>query len=88
MALTTTDFALSLLDDVLGARDPEEVSREQDARRLVSLGFLAPENGQTIQTRGCSKCGATMYRTVETDSSGNPTGSAMFICSSCGNMEA
>lgn len=42
--------------------------------------------GQTIQTRGCQKCGSTMYKTVETDENGNPTNESQYICSSCGDM--
>ncbi len=43
--------------------------------------------GQLIQTRGCSKCGGTMYRTVETDRDGNPTQESQFVCSACGHIE-
>ncbi|AIA01001.1 hypothetical protein ACFU90_24700 [Streptomyces noursei] len=43
--------------------------------------------GQLIQTRGCGKCGGTMYRTVETDGDGNPTQESQFVCSACGHIE-
>lgn len=86
MTLTYNDFALALLDDVLGARSFEQVEAEQQARRNTALG-LPPQMGQTIQTRGCSQCGSTMYKIIETDSHGNPTGSSLFICNNCGHQE-
>ncbi|MCK7622283.1 hypothetical protein MUU72_03940 [Streptomyces sp. RS10V-4] len=43
--------------------------------------------GQLIQTRGCGRCGGTMYRTVETDDEGNPTGESQFVCAACGHVE-
>lgn len=27
-----------------------------------------------------------MYRTVETDQNGNPTGSNLYVCTSCGHV--
>ncbi|GGX01774.1 hypothetical protein GCM10010353_16720 [Streptomyces chryseus] len=74
--------ALALLDEALGER---AVQREAD-RQIVTQ--MEADMGQTIQTRGCSKCGGTMYRTVETDDNGNPTGYTMFICGGCGHMES
>lgn len=46
-----------------------------------------PEMPQAIQTRGCSGCGGTMYKTVEVDDSGNVTGESQFVCANCGNVE-
>ncbi|MFK0294956.1 hypothetical protein ACIQU6_31405 [Streptomyces sp. NPDC090442] len=43
--------------------------------------------GQLIETRGCGKCGGTMYRTVETDEDGKPTQESQFVCSVCGHVE-
>ncbi|MEC4020517.1 hypothetical protein [Streptomyces sp. H27-D2] len=43
--------------------------------------------GQTIATKGCGKCGGTMYRTIETDSDGNATNETAWVCNSCGNVE-
>ncbi|MFE6690508.1 hypothetical protein ACFVFQ_29060 [Streptomyces sp. NPDC057743] len=43
--------------------------------------------GQLIETRGCGRCGGTMYRTVETDERGNPTQESQFVCSACGHVE-
>ncbi|MEV7470290.1 hypothetical protein AB0O20_27855 [Streptomyces kronopolitis] len=46
-----------------------------------------PEMGQLIQTRGCGKCGGTMYKTVDTDENGNPTNEGPYVCQGCGNCE-
>ncbi|UKY54877.1 hypothetical protein [Streptomyces inhibens] len=48
-----------------------------------------PEMGQQMQTRGCSACGGTMYKTVEVDENNQVTGESQFVCSnsSCGNVE-
>ncbi|MFJ3588646.1 hypothetical protein ACIQUY_05065 [Streptomyces sp. NPDC090231] len=73
--------ALALLDAALG---PRAVERESDRQILEGMESTM---GQTIQTRGCSKCGGTMYKTVETDANGNPTNESMYICGGCGNME-
>lgn len=73
--------ALALLDVALG---PRAVERESDKEILAEMETTM---GQTIQTRGCGKCGGTMYKTVETDDNGNPTNESMFICTNCGNME-
>lgn len=43
--------------------------------------------GQQIETKGCPKCGGTMYRTVDTDEHGNPTSQPQFVCSGCGAVE-
>ncbi|GAA2957403.1 hypothetical protein [Streptomyces enissocaesilis] len=58
--------AFALLDIALGER---AVQREAD-RQIVTE--MEAQTGQTIQTRGCSKCGSTTYRTVETDEPGQP----------------
>lgn len=73
--------AFALLDEAMGER---AVQRDTD-RQVVTE--METQMGQLIQTRGCGKCGGTMYRTVETDDQGNPTGYSMYICNNCGNME-
>lgn len=42
-----------------------------------------------IQTKGCSGCGGTMYKTYETDENGQVTSESQWICANpqCGNME-
>lgn len=81
---------LHMLDTVLGARSNEQLAREQeerDHRRLVSLGFFLPaELGTGVETRGCPRCGSTMYRTYETDDRGNVTSQSQFVCNNCGNV--
>lgn len=72
--------AIGLLDVVLGDRAERETDRQ-------ILTAMEERMGQMIQTRGCSKCGGTMYRTVDTDENGNPTSVTQFICTSCGHME-
>jgi hypothetical protein len=77
--------AISLIDAVLGVPSPEQARQEKDRRQrmtLASLGLLAPVMGG-IETKGCHRCGGTMYRTVE------PGGGGQWICSntSCGAME-
>ncbi|MFE5090587.1 hypothetical protein ACFRCI_09320 [Streptomyces sp. NPDC056638] len=73
--------ALALLDVALG---PRAVEREHDRQILTEMETTM---GQTIQTRGCSKCGGTMYKMIETDDQGNPTSESMYICNNCGNIE-
>ncbi|MFK8911292.1 hypothetical protein [Streptomyces sp. YS-3] len=72
--------AIALLDAVLDEAAP---CRTSDRRILDEMETTM---GQTIQTRGCGKCGGTMYRTVEVDENGQPTNETQFVCSnpSCG----
>jgi hypothetical protein len=42
--------------------------------------------GQRIETRGCSNCGGTQYKTIETDDKGNATGESVWVCNGCGHM--
>lgn len=74
---------LALLDAAL-----DEVAPHRTADRQITDEMEATM-GQTIQTKGCGKCGGTMYRTVDVDENGNPTGAVQYVCSntSCGNME-
>ncbi|NYE44273.1 hypothetical protein [Streptomyces fulvorobeus] len=73
--------ALALLDIALAHQDEQ---RKHD--QLITTEMEA-RMGQTIQTRGCSKCGSTMYRTVDVDDNGNPISVPTFICNNCGHME-
>lgn len=75
------EHALALLDIALAPYDEKQRPYREATERMEDL------MGQTIQTRGCSKCQGTMYKTVETDENGNPTNESQFICSNCGNME-
>ncbi|MBT2508786.1 hypothetical protein J7I98_23445 [Streptomyces sp. ISL-98] len=75
------EHAIALLDAALGER-----ATQRDADRRI-VNEMESSMGQLIQTRGCGKCGGTMYRTVETDDQGNPTGYSMYICQGCGHME-
>lgn len=81
-------LAIDLIDDLIGPADPATEKTYEENRRFDSLGALPPQAGQTIQTKGCGKCGGSMYRTVETDSNGNPTGSNLYVCTACGHMSA
>ncbi|MFD9488037.1 hypothetical protein [Streptomyces sp. NPDC059991] len=72
---------LALLDAAL-----DEVAPHRTADRQITDEMEATM-GQTIQTRGCSKCGGTMYRTVDVDEHGNPISVPQFVCNSCGNVE-
>lgn len=72
--------AIGLLDTALG----DAVQRETDRQILTAM---EEHMGQTIETRGCSRCGGTMYRTVDTDENGQPTNVSQFICTGCGGME-
>lgn len=73
-ALALLDIALSSYDEA--QRPYREITDQMEAMM-----------GQTIQTRGCSKCHSTMYKTVDTDENGNPTNESQFICTGCGHME-
>jgi hypothetical protein len=73
--------ALALIDVALGER---AVQQERDRQILTEM---EAHMGQQIMTKGCSKCGGTMYKIIETDSNGNPTGETAYCCQSCGNME-
>ncbi|MFI1942074.1 hypothetical protein ACH44C_33690 [Streptomyces purpureus] len=73
--------ALVLLDVALGDL---AVQRETDRQILSEMEATM---GQLIQTRGCSKCGGTMYKIIETDQHGTPTGESPYCCHSCGHME-
>lgn len=73
--------ALALLDAALGVR-----AVQRDADRQITQE-METTMGQTIQTRGCPKCGSTMYRTVDVDDNGNPISVPTFICNNCGHME-
>ncbi len=80
MPLTTTDFALDLLDDCLGKPGPAADQAKKDHRQLTALGFLLPENGHTVETQSCTTCGATACHTVDADENGNPTSVSQFVC--------
>ncbi|MGX1977123.1 hypothetical protein [Streptomyces kronopolitis] len=55
--------------------------------RCATMQKEPTEMGQQIVTRGCGKCGGTMYKTIETDSNGNPTNESQYVCQGCGNIE-
>jgi predicted RNA-binding Zn-ribbon protein involved in translation (DUF1610 family) len=71
-------YALSLLDAVL------DTEQRRSDRKITSE--MESTMGQVIQTTGCPKCGGTMYRTVDTDKNGNPTGGAQYVCGTCGHV--
>lgn len=75
------EHALALLDVALASYDEAQRPYRETTEQMEAM------MGQTIQTRGCSKCGGTMYKTVDTDENGNPTNESQFICTGCGNME-
>ncbi len=80
-----TADVMAMLDAAIAAgRRGTEEQRATDRQTIVEMEAIM---GQTIQTRGCSKCGGTMYRVVETDSHGNPISSSVYVCNGCGNME-
>ncbi len=59
---------------------------------LILRGVPIPANkggttmGQQIETRGCSACGGTQWKTIDTDDDGNPTSETTWVCGSCGHM--
>lgn len=79
MSVTYTDFALALLDDVLGPRDHAAERATEDALRLKGLGLLVTESGQDIATKGCPYCKGTMCRTKDKDGT-------VYVCSKCGHV--
>jgi formylmethanofuran dehydrogenase subunit E len=81
--MTSVLEAIALIDSVIGEPTREQVAREQLRRErahLTSLGLLPHEMGG-IATKGCRKCGKTMYRTQER------SGGSQWVCSSCGAVE-
>lgn len=43
--------------------------------------------GQEIQTKGCGRCGGTMYKTRDVDENGNVSSESQYVCNSCGAVE-
>lgn len=82
MTVTYMDFALALLDDVLGTHDKPAEHDARDSVRLESLGYLIPEDGEEIRTTGCPQpsCTGTMYKTRDSDDS------SQYICNRCGHI--
>lgn len=81
--MTSVMEAIALLDAVLGIPDARQVTayrEEAQERHLFALGLLPGEMGG-IATKGCGKCGGTMYRTEDTD------GSGLWVCSECGKAD-
>ena len=81
--MTSVYEAIALIDAVIGAPTTEQVVSEKkrrEASRLTSLGF-APREMKGVATKGCRKCGKTMYRTRE------HSGASQWVCSSCGAVE-
>ena len=74
------NHALALLNIALADYD----ARHAQVRQITDE--MGARMGQTIQTQGCPKCQGTMYKTVETDENGVPTGETQWVCSSCGNV--
>lgn len=67
---------------------PSWDSIERETELLEAAGCPAIlTNGQEIQTRGCSKCGGTMYKTKDLDDDGNTNWETNYICSNCGAIE-
>lgn len=84
--MTSVPEAISLIDALIGAPTPGQTERARSrlaVQRLYSLG-LTPLTMSGIQTKGCGRCGGTMYKTVDHNGSGGP-----FVCSnpSCGTVE-
>lgn len=80
-----TARVMAMLDAAIAAgRQGTEEQRVTDRQITAEMESTM---GQTVQTRGCSKCGGTMYRIVETDQHGNPTNASLFCCNNCGHME-
>lgn len=81
--MTTVAEAISLIDAVLGTPSAEQVARrhrEDQQSLLRSLG-LVPWAMGGIATKGCNKCGGTMWRTEE------PGGGGQWGCGKCGAVE-
>ncbi len=83
--MTSVREAIALIDAVIGSLTPEQAAQEQRRKEhvhLASLGLLPREMGG-IATKGCGKCGRTMYRTREKN------GQGQWVCSNpaCGTVE-
>lgn len=83
--MTSVLEAIALIDAAIGTPTAEQVARERqqmENAHLRSLGLLAHEMGG-IATKGCGKCGGTMYRTREKD------GGSQWVCSNnkCGTVQ-
>lgn len=78
--------AIALLDAVLGVPTKTQTEKLRDSYRAAGLRAmgLEPFVMGGIETRGCSQCGGTMYRTVEPGGGGS-----QWVCasSSCGAVE-
>lgn len=81
--MTSVIEAITLIDALIGVPTPEQTHRDTTARNLGALCLTLPE-ASAIQTKGCGRCGGTMYRTVDHNGSGSP-----YVCSnlSCGAVE-
>ena len=69
----------------------EEIERREEERQYAVraleevLALRREVRDMQIETQGCSACGGTMYRTIDVDEDGNPTGGGgPFVCQSCG----
>lgn len=82
-----TADVMALLDAALAASPRRLGAEVQRATDRQATAEMETTMGQTVQTRGCSKCQGTMYRIVETDQHGNPTNASLFCCNNCGHME-
>ncbi len=75
--------AIGLIDRVRGVPTPEQTKAHQDlmeCQHLTAIGLLPHEMGG-IATKGCDRCGGTIYLTQESD------GSQQWVCSGCGGVE-
>lgn len=84
--MTAVLKAISLIDALIGPPTPEQAEQARSrmaVQRLRALG-LTPVTMSGIQTKGCGRCGGTMYQTVDHSGSGSP-----YVCSnlSCGAVE-
>lgn len=80
--MTSVTEAIGLIDALIGTPTREQTERQRSdmaLMRLHSLGLTEAEMGG-VATKGCGKCGQTMYWTRDKD--GN-----QWICSSCGHIE-